>query len=174
MVDWLVRMTRLPQERTLKSLLRRGELDGAGGPPLLGRLASTIADFHAVAERGEAISRLSDWDSVSGNARENLDELRDLIGPTLSAPVLERLREHSRRTLADLRPVIEERARKHIPCDGHGDLRLGHIYHMSDGQVPGPIVIVDCVEFNPGFRSNRSKTSSAQTCSSFTMPPRLT
>lgn len=32
-VDWLVRMTRLPQERTLKSLLRRGELDGAGGPP---------------------------------------------------------------------------------------------------------------------------------------------
>lgn len=151
-VEWLVRMARLPQECTLKSLLRRGELDGPGGVTLLGRLASLIADFHATAERSEEVSRLGGWEALAKNARENFDELRNLTGPTLRASVLDRLREHSQHRLSDLRPLIDERAREHFPCDGHGDLRLGHVYHLPEGPGGGPIVIVDCVEFNARFR----------------------
>src|SRR5262249_51838003 len=52
LVDWAVRMVRLPQARMLDELLRRGavravEIDG---------LARTIAAFHARAERGAAIT----------------------------------------------------------------------------------------------------------------------
>jgi uncharacterized protein len=151
-VDWMVRMTRLPQERALKSLLRRGELDGSDGVTLLGRLAALIAHFHATAERSDEISRLGGWEAGAANAQENLHELRELTGQTLAAPVLGRLHEHSQRTLSDLRPLIEERAGKHLPCDGHGDLRLGHVYHLSEGQVAGQFVVIDCVEFNARFR----------------------
>ncbi|MFW5952330.1 MAG: AAA family ATPase [Gemmatimonadota bacterium] len=171
-LDWMVRMTRLPQERTLKGLLRRGGLEGASGAELLARLASRIADFHATAERGEEIARRGGWEAVAANSRENFHELRELTGPTLSPAVLDQLQEHSRRALSQLRPLVEERARRQVPCDGHGDLRLGHVYHLPDGTAAaaaesaaegagpgtGPVagagsfVIVDCVEFNPRFR----------------------
>ncbi|MGD2070368.1 MAG: phosphotransferase, partial [Gemmatimonadota bacterium] len=151
-VEWAVRMLRLPPERTLKSLLRRGELDGPRGAALLERLARLLADFHRTARRGAEISRVADFEGVGATARENLDQLRDAVGATLRPEVLERLREGSERTLGALRTQIEERARENRPCDTHGDLRLGHVYLLGDGESGGRIVIVDCIEFAARFR----------------------
>jgi uncharacterized protein len=154
-VDFAVRMTRLPPERSLRSLLRRGELDGPAGQRVLERLAQLLAEFHRRADRSDEIAAVGGFDSVVANATENFDELEDAVGATLSEPVLRGLREHSERRLSSLRALMERRARDHVPCDTHGDLRLGHVYVLTD-EHGGPdgdrIVIIDCVEFNDRFR----------------------
>jgi uncharacterized protein len=154
-VDLAVRMTRLPPERNLRSLLRRGELDGSAGQGLLERLAQLLAEFHRRADRSDEIAAVGGFDSVVANATANFDELEDAVGATLSEPVLRGLREHSERQLARLRPLMERRARDHVPCDTHGDLRLGHVYVLTDedgGLDKESIVVIDCVEFNDRFR----------------------
>jgi uncharacterized protein len=154
-VDFAVRMTRLPPQRNLRSLLRRGELDGPAGQGLLERLAQLLAEFHRRADRSDEIAAVGGFDSVVANAIENFDELEDAVGATLSAAVLQGLREHSERQLVRLRPLMERRARDHVPCDTHGDLRLGHVYVLTDeggGRDEEHIVVIDCVEFNDRFR----------------------
>jgi uncharacterized protein len=154
-VDFAVRMTRLPPARNLRNLLRRGELDGPAGQGLLERLALLLAEFHRRADRSDEIAAVGGFGSVVSNATANFDELEDAVGATLSAAVLQGLREHTERQLSRLRPLMERRARAHVPCDTHGDLRLGHVYVLADedgGPDKESIVVIDCVEFNDRFR----------------------
>ncbi len=151
-LEWAVRMDRLPEERTLKSLLRRGELNGRDAIALLKRLARLLATFHATAARGPEISRLGDFPTIAANGRANFDELEAMSADTVTPAALRRLRALSERMLSRLRPIMERRAGDDVPCDGHGDLRLGHVYHLEDGSADGDIVIVDCIEFNERFR----------------------
>ncbi|MFO7892398.1 MAG: AAA family ATPase [Longimicrobiales bacterium] len=151
-VEWAVRMERLPQERTLKSLLRQACFDRDDETDLLRRVARLLVGFHADADRGRDISGSADFRAVAAKAEDNLDELEDAVGTTVSRAVLARLRAYSERALNRLRPLIEARARADVPCDGHGDLRLGHVYHLGDGSPDGRLVVVDCVEFNDRFR----------------------
>ena len=39
-----------------------------------------------------------------------------------------------------------------MPRDGHGDLRLDHVYLFPDHPPPADLVIIDCIEFNERFR----------------------
>jgi predicted kinase len=39
-----------------------------------------------------------------------------------------------------------------MPCDGHGDLRLEHIYLFPGEPPPGDLVIIDCLEYTERFR----------------------
>ncbi len=151
-VEYAVRMHRLPEVRTLKSLLRGGALDGERATDLLERLARLLAEFHAGAERNAEISRIGGFPTIAAHACDNFDELDELVGETVSDVVLKRLRQASGQTLSRLRPLMERRARADVPCDGHGDLRLGHVYHLENGSGTGDIVIIDCVEFNDRFR----------------------
>ena len=54
--------------------------------------------------------------------------------------------------LARLRPLIDSRARRGVPRDTHGDLRLDHVYLFPERSPPGDPVIIDCIEFNERFR----------------------
>src|SRR5262249_6665460 len=92
------------------------------------------------------------FDVVASNARENFTQAAAQVGVTLSAPVLERLRELTEAHLARLRPVIDDRAARGVPCDTHGDLHLDHVYFFPDRAPPDDLVIIDCIEFNERFR----------------------
>ncbi len=48
--------------------------------------------------------------------------------------------------------LIDERARRGIARDGHGDLRLDHVYWFPDRRPPGDWIAVDCIEFDDRFR----------------------
>jgi predicted kinase len=39
-----------------------------------------------------------------------------------------------------------------VPRDGHGDLRLDHVYLLPDQPPPGDLAIIDCIEFNERLR----------------------
>jgi len=148
-IDHLVRMRRLPADRTLAALLERGEIQSG----LLASLGHLLARFHAEAERGPAIARWARWDRVAANCRENFEQLRPFVERTVSRTVLQRLSRLTEGLLADRRALIEARAERGIPCDGHGDLRLDHVYRLA-GNPPAADewTIIDCIEFNDRFR----------------------
>ena len=87
-IEWAVKMERLPDDATLRERLRRGEI---GGGQIEG-LARRIAAFHARAESGASISAFGRLEVVARNARENFEESESLVGTTISRAVFERLR----------------------------------------------------------------------------------
>jgi aminoglycoside phosphotransferase family enzyme/predicted kinase len=147
-VEWAVKMGRLPESDMLRERVRRREI----GPAGLDTLAARIAEFHARAEGGPEVAAFGRFGAVAANARENIAEASGMVGEALSRPVLERLRGATERALDSLRPLIESRADRGVPRDGHGDLRLDHIYLFPGRRPPDDLVIVDAIEFDPRFR----------------------
>jgi predicted kinase len=66
--------------------------------------------------------------------------------------VYDRIAGLTERALAALEPTIERRAGRGVPRDGHGDLRLDHVYLFPDRAPPSDLVIVDGIEFNERLR----------------------
>ena len=147
-IEWAVKMVRLPESATFLSRLRRGEL----GPEALEMLAGRLAAFHESADDGPSVSAFGRFEVVAGNAWENFDQSTAQVGTTLGRTVFDRLHELTETTLVGLRPMIEARAARGVPRDGHGDLRLDHIYLFPDCKPPDDLVIIDGIEFNDRFR----------------------
>jgi len=146
-LEWAVKMERLPGEATLERLLLRGELT----PELLRTLAGKLAAFHAAAETSERIASYGRIQVVAANIRGNHDAARELIGVALDHDQFERLRTLTEAALSKLGPLIHVRALRGMPCDTHGDLRLEHVYVLP-GRAPDGLVIIDCIAFNDLFR----------------------
>jgi uncharacterized protein len=147
-IEWAVEMVRLPDEATLKAWIAREAVTIAQ----VETLARRLAEFHRTADRGDHISRFGQFDVVTDNARENFTQTAKHIGHTVSEPRFERVRELTEQSLADLKPLIEARANRGVPCDCHGDLHLSHVYLFPDRPPPDDLVIIDCIEFNERFR----------------------
>ena len=147
-IEWAVKMERLPEEATLQKRLRRGEVSAA----LVVTLAQKIACFHAHAQAGEHISAFGRYEVVARNVRENFDQSAPQVGATLSRAVFERLRAVSEQALARHCSLIETRAGRGVPRDTHGDLHLDHVYLFPERKPPTDLVIIDCIEFNERFR----------------------
>src|SRR5688572_20433637 len=79
-VDYAVRMKRLPQDRMMDVLLARD----AVGFDMIGRVASRLTDLHREADRGPRISRAGGYGTQRRNWRENLDSAAGFIDRTLT------------------------------------------------------------------------------------------
>ncbi|MCS6852978.1 MAG: AAA family ATPase [Gemmataceae bacterium] len=147
-VDWAVKMRRLPAEANWQERLKRGDLQTAA----LQRLALRLVEFHAAAASGPEIAAGGRLEIVARNARENFEQTIDHVGSTVSPVVHERLRQLTETALRRLGPLIERRVEQGRIRDTHGDLRLEHIYEFPDRGPPEDLLIIDCVEFNEWFR----------------------
>lgn len=132
-VDWAVHMQRLPDDRSALAMVRRGELSRDH----LDAIARLLAGFYRAHPRpgGSAPMRR--------NMEENFVQTRpfagEVVDPELVAEGELRQRQWLDRNETRLagRPMV----------DGHGDLRLEHVYLMPDGPIA-----IDCIEFTERFR----------------------
>lgn len=147
-IEWAVEMVRLPDDATLKARIARDEVT----VPQIEAMARRLAEFHRSAARGERMSRFGKFDVVVGNARENFAQTAKHVGITVRQSLYERVSELTEKALAELKPLIESRAERGIPCDTHGDLHLSHVYLFPDRSPPDDLVIIDCIEFAERFR----------------------
>jgi aminoglycoside phosphotransferase family enzyme/predicted kinase len=151
-IDWAVKMERLPEKATLAELVANHGSSNQGLLAEMKALAQRVARFHAEAETNPHISTFGRLEVVAQNAHENFDQAEPLVGVTLSRTVFNRLKELCNEALAHLGPLIESRANHHVPRDTHGDLHLDHVYVFPNRPPPDDLVIVDCIEFNERFR----------------------
>jgi aminoglycoside phosphotransferase family enzyme/predicted kinase len=147
-IDWAVRMQRLPESRTFSALLDAGLLTSA----LVERVGRLLSRFHRDARRGPEVSRHAGFEQVASLCRDNFAAVRARIGETISEAVFARLEAATEAELARRRSLIEARQARGVACDGHGDLRLEHLYQLLDREPPDDLLVVDCVEFSEGIR----------------------
>jgi aminoglycoside phosphotransferase family enzyme/predicted kinase len=145
-VDWAVHMRRLPDEESAAALVARGLLDAG----LLALCAARVARFHEFArhmpERGAPAVLRAD-------VEENFAESEPFVGDLLDRDTFDDARAFQLGWIEAHGPLLEARVAEGRICEGHGDLRLEHLYFRegADGR-PEPLVI-DCVEFSERFRS---------------------
>jgi len=147
-VEFAVKMRRLDPALTLESRLECGTLSATE----VRQLGSRLAAFHAHAERSPDTAAGGAFAAVAANTRENFTQLEAGIGRTLRRSVFDRIRARTEAELERLRPLIEARAARGVPCDTHGDLHLDHVYLDPSRSPPTDLTIVDCIEFNTRFR----------------------
>ncbi len=144
-IDWLVKMRRLPADRTLDALHRSGQLEDRD----LCGLAERLVRFYREAERPlvtpqeyrETITR-----HVKANRSVLLAAVDDQHPLAVSASVIKRIHGLQLQSLALAQGLFDSRVADGRIVNGHGDLRPEHIYLL-----PAPVVI-DCIEFSAEFR----------------------
>jgi uncharacterized protein len=147
-VEWAVKMQRLPDEATLQERLGRGEV----GVELVESLARRIASFHRGAEANELIAAFGRLNAVARIVLDIFAQAAAQVGTTVSVAVFGKVKSLAEEALDRLRPLIEARAARGMPRDCHGDLHLNHVYYFPDKGPPADLVIIDCIEFSERFR----------------------
>jgi aminoglycoside phosphotransferase family enzyme/predicted kinase len=142
-VDWAVEMSRLPEERRADNLLERGQLGGEQ----IDALADRLAEFHAAARCDADTARFGSVDAIDRNVLENFAQTRGLVDRYVRRAEVEEIESWQRSVLRQNARLFEGRVAAGRIRDGHGDLRLEHVY-LDERHVR----IIDCIEFNERFR----------------------
>lgn len=140
-VDWLVRMRRLDETRTLEAQLRAGR----AGDLDLASLGDLLARFyrHAPAARRSPAADLAKWRSLMGESQEVL------LNPRLGLPsgAVRRILAVQHLFLRTRASMLARRGRAARIIEAHGDLRPEHIW------MGPPVKIIDRLEFSAELRS---------------------
>lgn len=143
-VDWAVHMARLPDGNRADIHLGEGRLDASH----LERIAERLATFHAAARCDDETTRYGSVEVIATNVQENFEQTHGTIHAFIDPRQAEEIETWQRDYLRQQGESFEARCRAGRVRDGHGDLRLEHIY-LDAGE---DVVIIDCIEFNRRFR----------------------
>ncbi|MBI4201814.1 MAG: AAA family ATPase [Chloroflexi bacterium] len=142
-VDYAVKMRRLPADRSLGALLKAGRVT----PDDARHIGRLIATFHAKARRSAAIARQGSVGAVRRTLLENFRQTRKYVDAVVSRDLYDDVVAYSLAFLETRSDVLTRRGQEGRVVEGHGDLKASDIY-IIDGQVK----ILDCIEFNRRFR----------------------
>lgn len=138
-LEYVVEMRRLDEGRSLAALIDRGR----AGEPEVRALARCIAQFHATVPAVEPEAALA---MLSHSSEETFATLEAIAPPDLRVDV-----RAAKRFTAAFRAArageLRERAATGRFRDGHGDLRLEHVFF--DGVN---VTVIDCAELAPRLR----------------------
>jgi hypothetical protein len=157
-VEWAVRMRRMPAEGMLDILVSRGEVT-------LGHIrdfAQRLAKFHASAESAGAAAEHGSVERLADRLRRNLAQLASgatcMPGPNgltggsaddAVAPLelVDGLKQAAERWIRRIAPTLHDRRSRGRVRDGHGDLHARNLC-----MVDGRIIAYDCLEFDDSLR----------------------
>ena len=141
-VEYAVKMRELPRARSMLALLRRGEIT----PAMIDDLARVLAAFYSAARGGPEIDPMGSVEVIRANTEENFSQTEPFVADLLQPETFLFARQAVRDFLERHADLFKRRVETGRIRDGHGDLRLDHIYFEER------IQIIDCVEFNERLR----------------------
>jgi aminoglycoside phosphotransferase family enzyme/predicted kinase len=141
-IDYAVRMKKLPSDRMLKTLLLKGLVD----KEIMDNVARKIAAFHQQAQTGGPIDAMGGIKNIRRNLEENFAETINYINITIPEYQYKFIKDYAEKFLVEKKALFKKRVADHKIRDGHGDLHLEHIC------IADEIIIFDCIEFNERFR----------------------
>ena len=145
-VDWLVKMRQLDDNRTLQAHLQKTAHDNDLDAKIQ-TVAAHLAQFYA-AQAPVTVRTTEFRDSLRRHVRENERRLLQTDPSATDRNLIRLVHSSQKRFLVTHQNVFDNRVRDGRIVDGHGDLRPDHIYLYNR-----PLVI-DCVEFNAEYRTN--------------------
>jgi aminoglycoside phosphotransferase family enzyme/predicted kinase len=154
-VDWAVHMRRLPDEASAAAMLARGAL----GADDLERLAARLAAFHADARETPWAGEPA---ALARNVAENFEGAARFVGDLVDRDTFQETRAFQTRWLAEHEDLLRARVAERRVREGHGDLRLEHVYLLPGaGGGPARPVVIDCVEFSERLRCGDAAADAA-------------
>jgi len=143
-VDWAVKMRRLDDSDRADVRLAEGRLSHEH----LQRLARTLARFHRALPSKAEIGEFGRVECIRSNVQENFAQAHPLLSELVSESQQREVELAQLGFLEQRRALFEQRIQGGRIRDGHGDLRLEHVYIDAEGEP----TIIDCIEFNERFR----------------------
>jgi hypothetical protein len=140
-VEYAVKMRRLPQERMMDLMLEHGEVKRTH----IAQIISVLVPFFQQADRGPQIDAFGSLEIIRFNTDENFAETRNYVGTALSPERFTDIVSYVKEFCGN-RSLFEERIRQGRIRDCHGDLHSANICLTSE------VIIYDCIEFNHRFR----------------------
>jgi len=141
-IEYAVKMRRLPQEKMMAALLDRNQVS----TEMIAAVAERLAEFHRRAETSDAISQFGGLDTIIQNTGENFTQTEKYICKAISEKKYGQIKDYTDGFIAQNTSLFQKRVKEGRIRDCHGDLHAAHIC-FSDG-----ICIYDCIEFNDRFR----------------------
>ena len=142
-IEYAVRMRRFDEDGRLDRMCQRANLR----PEHLSDLAATLTEFHSRAVVAPPASRFGSPEQVMAPARENFDELQQLLPQNEFSNRLDHLRQWTDTEFTRLAPVMQARKSAGKVRECHGDLHLGNLVCID-----GVVRMFDCIEFNEDLR----------------------
>ena len=143
-IDYAVKMKRLPAERMLDRLLAEGTVSVKE----IRAIARVIGEFHRRAERSSEIDGYGGIGAIRANWEENFRQTRRFADDTLSGKNLRFIEEWVERFMQDHAGTFARRVEGGFIRDCDGDIHMENICLDADGGI----CIFDCIEFNTRFR----------------------
>lgn len=141
-VEYGVKMARMPEERMMVQLIRSGELQAAH----IDALVAVLAEFYQKADGGPEIARFGTAEAVGVNVLENFEQTQSFVDQgALSRRQFEGIAAYARTVLGN-EALFQKRIDGGFIRDCHGDLYSANIC-LAD-----KVYIYDCIEFNQRFR----------------------
>ncbi len=140
-IDWLVKMNRLPSEWMLDRAMENGTVTQSS----IDSIARLVAEFHA----RQAPIEFSEQE-YRKLIRQHIDDNRaELLAPDLhlQATTIERLHAAQLSALSVVNSELGARAARRLIIEAHGDLRPEHIY------LGTPPCVIDALEFSKELRT---------------------
>ena len=141
-IEYAVKMKRLPQERMMDALLPRSQV----ALEMVTRVAQKLVSFHQRAETNQSIAAFGRLASIRQNCDENFTQTQKYIGTSITDRQYQRIKDYSEGFIDDNPSLFGRRMREGRIRDCHGDLHAAHVCFTGD------ICIYDCIEFNDRFR----------------------
>jgi uncharacterized protein len=141
-VEYAVKMKRLPDEMLMKSVFLRGELHEGH----LKKIAQVLARFHRSARTSSEIDTFGSPEAFKINTDENFEQTEKYIGVTIQKNDFNELKRWTSSFYSSAKKTFTERIKDKRIRDCHGDLHMEHICLTED------LPIFDCIEFNDRFR----------------------
>ena len=141
-VEYGIKMKRMPEERMMANVIRSGSLV----PEMIDAICDVLIPFYDQADGGENIREFGRPEAVGLNIFENFTQTEAFIdSPSLSKEQFDRIRNFSTRFL-EQDELFAARIEASRIRDCHGDLYSANIC-LAD-----QVYIFDCIEFNERFR----------------------
>jgi len=141
-VEYAVKMKRLPDEMIMKSLLSRGELKIKH----VEKLSNLLARFHLTAENSSDIDKYGEPEVFAVNTDENFTQTEKYVDITVQKKDFKALRRWTEDFYRKHDDLFWKRIEAKRIRDCHGDLHMDHICFDDD------LCIFDCIEFNDRLR----------------------
>ncbi len=141
-VDYSVKMRRIPDEKLMKSIFEKGELTQKH----IRKIAGLLVYFHSNAFRSPEIDKYGETGMFKVNTDENFEQVKNYIDITIREKDFYALKKWTEDFHDARQSLFSDRINAGKIRDCHGDLHMEHICFTEE------LSIIDCIEFNDRFR----------------------
>lgn len=145
-IDYVVKMKRIPENNFLKTKIEKNEISEKKAQDIGEQTAKL---FRGIETTAAAAEENGGYEVVKFNCEENFQQTADYVGSLINKKRYTFIKEKTLNFLNNHKNIFIERTKNGYVKDGHGDLRLEHIFF--NGEKVG---LMDCIEFNRRMRFN--------------------